>query len=128
MLGAVGEVKEKGVDWLNVEGLFGADSALDADCVKGLLLFGGPPNANEVDVFVAATTGAGPKENPLVEVGVVGTASAGCLKEKADAGAFWPKAPNPRPLFSCFSSGLAAKGLGAEAPGAPANENGDELP
>jgi hypothetical protein len=75
LLGAVGEVKEKGVDWLKVEGLFGAD---DEDCEKGLLGFGGPPNANEVEVFVDAASGACPKEKPPVEDGVVGVATVGC--------------------------------------------------
>jgi hypothetical protein len=60
LLGAVGEVKEKGVDWLKVEGLFGADPTLDGGCEKGLLGFGGPPN-----------------EKPPVEDGVVGVATVG---------------------------------------------------
>jgi len=120
-------VKEKGVDWLNVEGLFGADPALDAGCVKGLLLFAGPPNANEVDVFVGAATGACPNENPPTEVVVVGAASAGFWpKEKPDEDVFWPKPLNPRPLFSCFSSGLDAKGLDIDVLSGPPNENGVE--
>ena len=77
MLGAVGEVKEKGVDWLKVEGLFGVDPTLDEECEKGLLGFGGPPNANEVEVFVDVASGACPNEKPPVEDGVVGVATVG---------------------------------------------------
>jgi len=48
LLGAVGEVKEKGVDWLNVEGLFGEELALGSGCEKGLPSFEEPPNAEAV--------------------------------------------------------------------------------
>jgi len=81
-------VKEKGVDWLNVEGLFGVDPTLDTDCEKGLLLLEGPPNANEVDVFTGAATGGCPNENPPTE-DVGGGTSAGLEpKEKSDDGVF----------------------------------------
>jgi hypothetical protein len=98
---------------------------LDVDCEKGLLLLEGPPNANEVDVFIGAATGACPKENPPAEDGVVGAASAGFWpKEKPDDDVFWPKPLNPRSLFSCFSSCLVAKGLDTGVLDAPPNENG----
>jgi hypothetical protein len=123
LLGAVGEVKEKGVDWLNVEGLFGVDPALDADCEKGLLVGAGPPNANEVDVVVGAATGACPKANPPADD--VGTASAGFWPKEKPEDVFWPKPLNPRPLLSCFSSVLVANILAAGVLGAPPNRNGD---
>lgn len=89
MLGAVGEVKEKGAGWLNVEGLFGVDPALDNDCVKILLLLAGPPNAKEVDVFAGTATGACPKENPPMEDVVDAAFSAG----------FWPKEKPDEDVF-----------------------------
>lgn len=111
-----------------MEGLFGAEPALDVVCEKGLL-FGGPPNANEVDAFVGAGAGACAKENPPTEDDVVGAASGGFWpKEKPDEDVFWPKPLNPRPLFSCFSSGLAAKGLDTGTLDAPPNENGADSP
>jgi len=100
---------------------------LDADCEKGLPLFAGPPKANEVDMFVGAATGVCPNEKPPTEVVVVGVASAGFWpKEKPDEDVFWPKLLNTRPLFSCFSSGLDAKGLDIDVLGGPPNEKGVE--
>ena len=97
----MGEEKEKGVDWLKVDGLFGVDPTLGVDCEKTLPLFEGP-NENEVGVFTGA--GACPKENPLTAGVVVGTASADFWpKEKPEEDVFWPKPLNPRPLLSCFS-------------------------
>jgi len=54
------------VPWLNVEGLLGAEPALDAVWEKGLLLAGGAPNAN-VDA-VAGAAGC-PNENAPEEDG-----------------------------------------------------------
>lgn len=44
-----------------MDGLLGAEPALDAVCEKGLLLIGGAPNPND-EVFAGAT-GACPNEN-----------------------------------------------------------------
>jgi hypothetical protein len=46
---------------LNVDGLLGAEPALDAVCEKGLLLMGGAPKAN--DDVVAGAAGVCPNEN-----------------------------------------------------------------
>jgi hypothetical protein len=119
-------VKEKGVDWLNVEGLFGVDPVLDADCEKGLLAVAGPPNANEV--VVGAATGACPNENPPADEVGVGAASAGFWPKEKPGGVFWPKPLNPRPLPSCLSSGLAANILDARVLADPPKRNGDAPP
>jgi hypothetical protein len=80
-----------------------------------------------LEVFVEVATGAWPNENPPVEDGVVGAVTASFWpKEKPGVDVFWPKPLNPTSLFSCFSSGLAAKRLSAGVLGAPPNENGAE--
>jgi hypothetical protein len=128
LLGAVGDVKAKGAGWLNEEGVFGVDPALGTDGTKRLL-FGGLPKAKEVLMVGGAAAAACPKENtPPEEDGVVGPASAGFWAKEKAADVFCPNPPNPRALFSCLFSGLAAKGIDAEVLGGFPNENVVEPP